>query len=50
MSERELTEEEKQQYLQLLQDEVLGILNKVKEEMGIDTPVDIEIREVSEDE
>ena len=42
------TEEEQdrtQEYLKMLQEQVVSILNNVKEEMGVDTPVEIEVRE-----
>jgi hypothetical protein len=51
MSDEILTEEEKQAlYIETLQRQVLDIVNQVKEEMGIDTPVDIEVREASDNE
>jgi predicted regulator of Ras-like GTPase activity (Roadblock/LC7/MglB family) len=45
-----MTEDEKAEYVASMQAEVISILNKVKEEMGIDTPVEIEVRDVSDDE
>ena len=51
MSDEELTDEEKQAlYVQEVQNQILGILNQVKEEMGVDTPVDIEVREASDND
>lgn len=50
MTDREPTEEETQAYLDALQVEVMKIVNQVKEEMGVDTPIDIEVREASDDE
>ena len=39
-------EELKQEYLRQLQEQVMAILNGVKEELGVDTPVDIDVVEV----
>jgi len=49
MSE-EMSEEDKQAYLEAIQAQVMEILNGVKEELGVDTPVEIEVRESSTDE
>ena len=48
-SDSENDEERSEEYLQELQQQVLVILNQVKEEMGVDTLVDIEVREAFDD-
>lgn len=45
----ENTEELQQEYLRQLQEQVLSILNGVKDELGVDTPVDIEVVEASDE-
>lgn len=39
-----------QEYVAALQAEILNIVNGIKEEMGIDTPIEITIKEPSTDE
>jgi hypothetical protein len=47
----ELSEEERmQEYMRQLQEQVVSILNNVKEELGVDTPIEIEVREVDPNE
>lgn len=38
------------EYLKSIQDQVLAIINGVKEEAGIDTPLEIEVREIESDD
>lgn len=44
-----MSEDKQEEYLQEVQSQILAILNQVKEELGVDTPIEIEIRE-AEDE
>jgi len=39
-----------QEYIKSIQEQVMTILNNIKEEVGVDTPIEIEVREVSTDE
>lgn len=39
-----------EEYLAELQKQVLEILNNVKEELGVDTPVEIEVREATDEQ
>lgn len=44
-----MSESEHTEYIQDIQNQILEILNKVKEEMGIDTPIDIQVKEVDDE-
>jgi len=53
MSENQENQEEQErinEYLKSIQDQVLAIINGVKEEAGIDTPLEIEVREIESDD
>jgi len=53
MSENQENQEEQErinEYLKSIQDQVLAIINGVKEEEGIDTPLEIEVKEVNPDD
>lgn len=47
--DHKVQEAEYSEYVRGIQDQILEILNKVKEEMGIDTPIDIQVREVEDE-
>jgi hypothetical protein len=50
MTDETSEDERRAAYIASIQDQIMQILNGVKEEMGVDTPVEIEVREVSTDE
>ena len=39
-----MTEDKMQEYIESLQSQIVEIINKVKEESGIDIPVDVQVR------
>lgn len=45
-----MNDENTQEYIRSIQEQVMSIINGIKEEVGIDTPVEIEVREVDIDE
>lgn len=45
-----MSDENMQEYIKSIQEQVMTILNNIKEEVGVDTPIEIEVREVSTDE
>jgi len=47
---QKMSDENMQEYIKSIQEQVMTILNNIKEEVGVDTPIEIEVREVSTDE
>jgi len=43
-------EEMRAAYVQSIQDQIMEILNKVKEEVGVDTPIEIIVKDSESDE
>lgn len=44
-----MSDEQVSNYLEEVQNQIIDILNKVKEELGVDTPIDIEVREANDE-
>lgn len=46
-----MTEDNKQEeYIKTIQEQVMNILSGIKEEMGVDMPIEVEVREVDDSE
>lgn len=46
----ESDEERMMEYIKSIQDQIMGILNTVKDEVGMDVPIEVEVREVDSNE
>jgi len=50
LGEKMTDEEMRAAYIQSIQEQILEILNKVKEEVGVDTPVEIIVKDSEDNE
>jgi len=50
MTEAQDEQDRINEYLAAIQEQVVGIINSVKQDMGIDTPIEIEVVEVDSNE